>query len=184
MLYRDNEILIFDEPTAVLTPQEIDELMEIMQRVHERGQVHPLHHPQAQRDHGGGRPLHRPAQGQVYGHGGHQGHHQGRAFPHDGGPRRAASVIEKSLLNPGESVLDVENRDRPRQAKQERRRQERVVPACTRGEIVCIAGIDGNGQTEFIYGLTGLERLSERHALRSTERTSPVNPSASAPRTA
>ena len=39
MLYRDNEILIFDEPTAVLTPQEIDELMEIM---HNLGKFCPL----------------------------------------------------------------------------------------------------------------------------------------------
>ena len=37
MLYRDNEILIFDEPTAVLTPQEIDELMEIMRGLQGRG---------------------------------------------------------------------------------------------------------------------------------------------------
>ena len=37
MLYRDNEILIFDEPTAVLTPQEIDELMEIMRSLAKEG---------------------------------------------------------------------------------------------------------------------------------------------------
>ena len=37
MLYRDNEILIFDEPTAVLTPQEIDELMDIMRGLAEEG---------------------------------------------------------------------------------------------------------------------------------------------------
>ena len=37
MLYRDNEILIFDEPTAVLTPQEIDELMQIMRNLREEG---------------------------------------------------------------------------------------------------------------------------------------------------
>ena len=37
MLYRDNEILIFDEPTAVLTPQEIDELMEIMRSLTKEG---------------------------------------------------------------------------------------------------------------------------------------------------
>ena len=49
MLYRDNEILILDEPTAVLTPQEIDELMEIMRGFQGRGQVHPVHHPQAGR---------------------------------------------------------------------------------------------------------------------------------------
>lgn len=37
MLYRNNEILIFDEPTAVLTPQEIDELMEIMRSLAAEG---------------------------------------------------------------------------------------------------------------------------------------------------
>ena len=37
MLYRDNEILIFDEPTAVLTPQEIDELMSIMKNLSKEG---------------------------------------------------------------------------------------------------------------------------------------------------
>lgn len=37
MLYRDNEILIFDEPTAVLTPQEIDELMKIMKNLAAEG---------------------------------------------------------------------------------------------------------------------------------------------------
>lgn len=37
MLYRDNEIMIFDEPTAVLTPQEIDELMQIMKNLTSEG---------------------------------------------------------------------------------------------------------------------------------------------------
>ena len=68
MLYRDNEILIFDEPTAVLTPQEIDELMDTMREFAREGKTHPLHLAQAQRDHGGGRPRHRPAQGQVHRH--------------------------------------------------------------------------------------------------------------------
>ena len=37
MLYRENEILIFDEPTAVLTPQEIEELMQIMKNLAKEG---------------------------------------------------------------------------------------------------------------------------------------------------
>ena len=37
MLYRDNEVLIFDEPTAVLTPQEIEELMKIMKELTKEG---------------------------------------------------------------------------------------------------------------------------------------------------
>ena len=42
MLYRDNEILIFDEPTAVLTPQEIEELMQIMKNLAAEGKSIPF----------------------------------------------------------------------------------------------------------------------------------------------
>ena len=48
MLYRDNEVLIFDEPTAVLTPQEIEELMEIMAGLKREGKSILFHQPQAQ----------------------------------------------------------------------------------------------------------------------------------------
>ena len=44
MLYRDNDILIFDEPTAVLTPQEIDELMHIMRSFAAEGKSILFHH--------------------------------------------------------------------------------------------------------------------------------------------
>ena len=44
MLYRDNEILIFDEPTAVLTPQEIQELMEIMKNLAAEGKMYSFYH--------------------------------------------------------------------------------------------------------------------------------------------
>ena len=80
MLYRDNEILIFDEPTAVLTPQEIDELMEIMRNLATEGKSILFISHKLNGDYGGGGPLHRPAQGQVHRHRGHQEHDEGRAF--------------------------------------------------------------------------------------------------------
>ena len=45
MLYRDNEVLIFDEPTAVLTPQEINELMVIMKNLAAEGKKYFVYYP-------------------------------------------------------------------------------------------------------------------------------------------
>jgi simple sugar transport system ATP-binding protein len=72
MLYRDNEILIFDEPTAVLTPRGNRRADEDHEKPRRRGQVHPVHLPQADRDHGRVGPVHGAAQGQMRGHGGNR----------------------------------------------------------------------------------------------------------------
>ena len=86
MLYRDNEILIFDEPTAVLTPQEIEELMHTMRGFAKEGKSilfisHKLNEIMEVSDRG-----HRPAQGQVHRHRQHRGHEQAGALQHDGRP--------------------------------------------------------------------------------------------------
>ena len=48
-----------------------------------------------------------------------------------------------------------------------------------KGEIVCITGIDGNGQTELVYGLSGLEPLKKRKHYHEGERHYPyIHPSA------
>ena len=68
-LSRDAELLVFDEPTAVLTPQETDELMDIMRQLKRGREGHRLHHPQAPRGPRGRRPDHRhpPRQGRRRG---------------------------------------------------------------------------------------------------------------------
>ena len=166
--------LIFDEPTAVLTPQEIDELIDRHAVAAGRGQGHRLHHPQAARGARDRRQDHRHPPGQGRRHG-RAGRLRGRAGRADGRPcgqpvggQGAAAAGEAprlvlegvSVANPPGAVvvdgLDLE---------------------VAGGEIVCIAGVQGNGQTELAEALLGLIPICRARS-PSTARRSPSHPEA------
>ena len=68
-------------------------------------------------------------------------------------------TVDKAEANPGALILDVEHMSV--ESRLHKKLAVRDVSLQVRaGEIVCIAGIDGNGQSEFIQGLTGLENLA------------------------
>jgi ABC-type uncharacterized transport system ATPase subunit len=158
MLYRDNEILIFDEPTAVLTPQEIDELMEIMRGFKKEGKsilfiTHKLNEIMAVAD-----------RCTVL----RKGKYMGTVDIKDTTKEELSRMmvgrdvqlqVDKKPANPGEVVLDVENVTM-HSAQHKKDAVRNVSFQVHAGEIVCLAGIEGNGQTEFVYGLTGLEKIS------------------------
>ncbi|MBR4424670.1 MAG: ABC transporter ATP-binding protein [Oscillospiraceae bacterium] len=159
MLYRDNEILIFDEPTAVLTPQEIDELMVIMKNLAREGKSilfisHKLAEIMAVAD-----------RCTVL----RKGKYIGTVETKKSSMEELSAMmvgrnvnfhVEKKPAQPGETVLEIEHMSvASRQHKKDAVHD--VSLKVRRGEIVCIAGIDGNGQSEFVYGLSGLEPLKE-----------------------
>ena len=155
MLYRDNEILIFDEPTAVLTPQEIEELMQIMRNLSAEGKSilfisHKLAEIMAVAD-----------RCTVL----RKGKCIGTVETKDTTMEQLSAMmvgrnvnfhVEKGEQHLGEEVLKVENVTVA--SKLHKNDAVKNVSFTVRaGEIVCIAGIDGNGQTELVYGITGLE---------------------------
>ena len=157
MLYRDNEILIFDEPTAVLTPQEIDELMQIMRNLAAEGKSilfisHKLAEIMAVAD-----------RCSVL----RKGKYIGTVETKNTTMEQLSAMmvgrnvnfhVEKKPSKPGKVILDVENMTVA--SKVHKKDAVKDVSFKVRaGEIVCIAGIDGNGQTELVYGLSGLEPL-------------------------
>ncbi len=159
MLYRDNEILIFDEPTAVLTPQEIEELMQIMKNLAAEGKSilfisHKLNEIMAVAD-----------RCTVLRKGKYIGTVDTKSTTMEELSammvgRNVNFHVEKGAAKPGEVVLNVEHMAVA--SKVHKNNAVRDVSFRVRaGEIVCIAGIDGNGQTELVYGLTGLEPLKE-----------------------
>ena len=156
MLYRDNEILIFDEPTAVLTVQEIAELMNIMKGLAKEGKSilfisHKLNEIMEVAD-----------RCTVL----RKGKYVGTVETKNTDPQKLSAMmvgrnvsfnVEKKPAEPGETILEVDNITIAGHNKKDV--VKNVSFSVRRGEIVCIAGIDGNGQTELIYGLSGLEPL-------------------------
>ena len=158
MLYRDNEILIFDEPTAVLTPQEIDELMQIMRDLKAEGKsilfiTHKLAEIMAVADRctvlRKGKCI-----GTV-----DIADTTKEELSHMMVGRDVNFSVEKAPANPGDVVLDVEGITVP-SAHHKNNAVKDVTFQVREGEIVCLAGIEGNGQTEFVYALTGLTKQS------------------------
>ena len=156
MLYRDNEILIFDEPTAALTPQEIDELMATMREFAKEGKSilfisHKLNEIMAVAD-----------RVTVL----RKGKYIGTVETKDTDKQSLSNMmvgrpvqleVVKETARPGDAVLRVENLVVPSKGHK-RNAVNNVSFEVHAGEILCIAGIDGNGQTELVYGLTGLEK--------------------------
>lgn len=158
MLYRDNEVLIFDEPTAVLTPQEIEELMKIMKSLAKEGKsilfiTHKLNEIMEVAD-----------RCTII----RKGKYIGTVDIKDTTKeelsrmmvgRNVSFSVDKKPSTPGETVLKVEHMTVPSKAHSNNAVKD-VSFNVRRGEIVCIAGIDGNGQSEFVQGLTGLENIT------------------------
>ncbi len=159
MLYRDNDILIFDEPTAVLTPQEIEELMQIMKNLAKEGKSilfisHKLNEIMEVADR-----VTVLRRGKCIGTVNVCDTNENELSRMMVG-RDVKLVADKTPAQPKDVVLDVENLTVA--SKNHNNNAVKHVSFNVRqGEIVCIAGIDGNGQTELVYGITGLEPAKE-----------------------
>ncbi len=159
MLYRDNDILIFDEPTAVLTPQEIDDLLQVMRNLTKEGKSiifisHKLAEIMAVAD-----------RCTVL----WKGKYVSTVNVADTTKeqlsemmvgRKVSLVTEKPEQEPGDVILHVQNL-----CVKDKKTGKLAVSHASfdvrEGEIVCIAGIDGNGQSELAYAITGLMGTDE-----------------------
>ena len=158
ILYRENEILIFDEPTAVLTPQEIKELLKIMRGFANEGKsilfiTHKLNEIMEVAD-----------RCTVL----RKGKYIGTVDVKETTKEELSKMmvgrdisfnVDKKPMAVKDVVLSVKNVTVP--SKLHKNNAVKDVTFDVRaGEIVCLAGIDGNGQTEFVSALTGLEKMS------------------------
>jgi simple sugar transport system ATP-binding protein len=158
LLYREADILILDEPSAVLTPQEVEGLVEIMRTLVAQGKsiifiTHKL-----------GEVLEVADSITVI----RRGKVVGSTIPEEADRRKLAEMmvgravsleVEKELPQVGESVLEIDNL-----VVLDERQQVAVngVSFTVRsGEVLGLAGVQGNGQTELVEAITGMRKSME-----------------------
>ena len=154
MLYCDNDILIFDEPTAVLTPQEISELMKVMKQLIAEGKsiifiTHKLNEIKEVAN-----------RCSVLRKGKYIGTVEVAETSKEQMSemmvgRKVNFIVDKPEMTPGEPVLEVKNLT-VKSRHHGKAAVDNVSFQVRKGEILCVAGIDGNGQSELVYGITGL----------------------------
>ncbi|VBB07086.1 abc transporter [Lucifera butyrica] len=160
MLYRDAEVLIFDEPTAVLTPQEITELMKIMKGLVAEGKsiiliTHKLKEIKAVAD-----------RCTVIRRGKYIGTVDVAATSEKQMAemmvgRQVSFKVAKEDRAPGDVLLKVDNLTVINNRKVEALKNFSLEVRA--GEIVGLAGVDGNGQTELVEAITGLRKVEKGH---------------------
>ena len=159
MLYRQSDILIFDEPTAVLTPQEIDELMKIMKELVSEGKsiiliTHKLKEIRQIADRctilRKGKYIDTVVVAEV----------TNDLLAEKMVGRKVIFRVAKDQAKPHDVILQAQGLSLEN-AVSKQTVVNNVSFALRRGEILTIAGIEGNGQTELVYGLTGLKPLKE-----------------------
>lgn len=157
MLYRNAEVLIFDEPTAVLTPQEIEELQNIMRNLIHEGKsiiliTHKLKEIKA--------VAHRCTvirRGKTIGTVDVASASEAVMAEMMVG-RQVSFKVSKKVSSPGPTVLTIQSLSIKNNKKVEALKNF-SIEVCA-GEIVGIAGVDGNGQTELVEGITGLRQVN------------------------
>lgn len=163
MLYRDAEILIFDEPTAVLTPQEIEELMNIMRDLTKEGKsivliTHKLNEIKQVADR-----CSVLRKGKYIGTVDVASTSVGKMAEMMVG-REVSFKVDKEAAKPKDVVLKVDNLSVFNQHINKDVVKD-VSFEVKKGEILCIAGIEGNGQTQLIEAITGLTQSSNGHII-------------------
>jgi simple sugar transport system ATP-binding protein len=154
-LARDAKVLVLDEPTAVLTPQETDELMEIMRGLAKSGTsivfiTHKLREVKAVAD-----KITVIRQGRVVGEAKPTAETTELASMMVG--RDVGLTVEKKVATPGKVVLKVD--DLSVLDDRDHRAVDHVSFEVRAGEILAIAGVQGNGQTELAEAILGLRSI-------------------------